>query len=104
MTIKKQKVYEGGCLCGAIRFSVTGPPLKPHTCSCHMCQKHSGSLTQVWVEFSQQQVKWNGSPATWRSSEFSSRSFCAECGSTLGAIDDEPVIALAIGTFDSPDT
>lgn len=104
MTSKKQKKYEGGCLCGNIRFSATGPVIKPHTCSCKICQKHSGSLTQVWVEFARKHVQWNGpggEPSTWRSSEFSSRSFCAKCGSTLGAIDDAPVIALAIGTFDS---
>jgi hypothetical protein len=31
----------------------------------------------------------------------SSRSFCAVCGSTLGAIDDKPVVALVLGSFDS---
>ncbi|MBW4579081.1 MAG: GFA family protein [Tildeniella nuda ZEHNDER 1965/U140] len=71
----KPKIYEGGCLCGNIRFVATGPALKPHTCSCRQCQRHSGSLTQMWVEFSQDQVEWTGTggkPATWRSSEWSS--------------------------------
>ncbi|MEW7008617.1 GFA family protein [Lentilitoribacter sp. EG35] len=96
-------VHVGGCLCGAIRFQAKGPALKPHTCSCKMCQRHSGSLTAVWVEFPKESVSWNGAggmPTTYRSSEYSSRAFCPVCGSTLGAIDDEPTIALLVGTFD----
>lgn len=99
------KTYKGGCLCGNIRFTVTGKPNKPHTCSCKMCQRHSGSLTQAWVEFNLIDVVWDGPggrPKTWRSSDYSSRSFCETCGSTLGAIDDKPIIALTLGVFDSP--
>ena len=100
----KPRIYEGGCLCGSVRFSATGPALKPHTCSCKLCQRHSGSLTLSWVEFPRDSVQWTGpggTPATWRSSDFSSRAFCSRCGSTIGAIDDQPVIALAIGAFDT---
>ena len=32
----------------------------------------------------------------------SSRAFCPTCGSTLGAIDDAPVVALVTGVFDKP--
>lgn len=99
-----RKTYEGGCLCGNIRFSASGPALKPHTCSCRLCQRHSGALTQVWVEFAREQVEWTGpggAPATWRSSQWSSRAFCPVCGSTIGAIDDEPTLAIAVGVLDS---
>jgi hypothetical protein len=98
------KRYNGGCLCGHIRFIATGPAGKPHTCSCKLCQRHSGALTVAWVEFAADQVQWSGpggAPATWRSSEWSSRAFCPRCGSTIGAIDDKPVIALALGGFDA---
>jgi hypothetical protein len=101
----KLKTYEGGCLCGNIRFTATGEVNWPHTCSCKMCQRHSGSLTLAWVEFAKDQVVWNGAggePAKWRSSAKSSRAFCPKCGSTLGAIDDSPVVALVLGSFDSP--
>ncbi len=96
--------YEGGCLCGNIRFKATGPGNWPHTCSCKMCQRHSGALTVAWVEFPRDSVEWTGpggTPRTWRSSERSSRAFCPDCGSTIGAIDDAPVIALVLGAFDS---
>ncbi|MEM9317946.1 MAG: GFA family protein [Pseudomonadota bacterium] len=98
-------IYEGGCLCGYIRFRAEGPALAPHTCSCRMCQRHSGALTLAWVEFPRDQVAWigpGGAPATYRSSEVSSRAFCPKCGSTIGAIDDAPVIAIATGVMDRP--
>lgn len=103
--MSKAKTYHGACLCGAIRFIATGPALNPHSCSCTLCQRHSGALTQAWVEFPRDSVQWVGSggpPATWRSSAFSSRAFCPNCGSTLGAIDDQPTVALVLGVFDAP--
>jgi hypothetical protein len=98
------KTYEGGCLCGNIRFKATGPALKPHTCSCKMCQRHSGALTLTWVEFPENSVTWNGpggKPSVYKSSKWSNRAFCSKCGSSLGAIDNAPTVALILGVFDS---
>lgn len=97
--------YTGGCLCGAIRFEAQGPAEKQHTCSCTQCRRHTGAFTVAWVEFQKSNVKWtgqDGTPATYRSSEWSSRVFCQQCGTSLGAIDDAPTIALLIGSFDKP--
>ncbi|MEM7599757.1 MAG: GFA family protein [Pseudomonadota bacterium] len=99
------KIFTGGCLCGDIRFEADGPPDFPHTCSCTMCQRHSGALTVAWVEFPRDKVRWTGplgAPSLWRSSDKSSRAFCPTCGSTIGAVDDAPVIALVTGIFDNP--
>lgn len=43
-----------------------------------------------------------GVPVTYRSSDYSSRVFGASCGSSIGAIDDAPTIALLVGSFDDP--
>ncbi|MBM7068164.1 GFA family protein [Actibacterium sp. 188UL27-1] len=99
------KSFEGGCLCGHIRFSVAGPLPVAHTCSCLICQRHTGSLTAIWLEVPADAVTWagpGGSPSVFRSSEMSCRAFCPICGSSIGAIDDAPVIALLTGTFDKP--
>jgi hypothetical protein len=96
-------IYKGGCLCGSIRYEALGPAGNPHACSCRFCQQHTGALTALWVEFPSDKVKWTGlggQPSTFRSSDYSSRAFCATCGSSLGAIDDDPTIALLIGCFD----
>lgn len=97
--------YSGGCLCGAVRFVATGEPGFPHDCSCRWCQRHTGSLSATWVEFDSADVAWVGSagaPALYRSSETSSRAFCGQCGSSIGAVDDAPVVALLVGSFDTP--
>ncbi len=99
------KELTGGCLCGHIRFAAKGAPGKPHTCSCHMCQRHSGAPTLVWVSYDKADVRWTGPggmPKLWRSSDISSRAFCSVCGSTLGAVDDGPTIGLLSGSFDRP--
>ncbi|EMF8046637.1 GFA family protein [Serratia marcescens] len=98
--------YNGGCLCGHIRFQAHGLPGNPHSCCCDFCRRHSGAPTLCWVEFPRQAVEWNGPggiPALYRSSPYSSRAFCPRCGSTLGAIDDEPTVALTTGSFDRAD-
>ncbi|WP_411753572.1 GFA family protein, partial [Serratia sp. (in: enterobacteria)] len=49
--------FSGGCLCGAIRFKATSPA-NPHTCSCDICQKHTGAQSAAWIEFSASNVQW----------------------------------------------
>ena len=100
-----EAVQAGGCLCGAVRFEVTGEGASPHGCACRNCQQHTGAPLAAWVEFARDQVRWTGvagAPAVYRSSAYSSRAFCATCGSSIGAIDDAPTIALLVGSFDDP--
>lgn len=99
------KRYTGGCLCGSVRFEVRGPAEKPHTCSCTMCQRHTGALTAAWVEFPKGAIAWTGpggAPSLFRSSDHSSRAFCPACGSSIGAVDNDPTVALLLGSFDKP--
>lgn len=59
----------------------------------------------VWVTYPAQAVVWDGpggAPQLWRSSAHSSRAFCPQCGSTLGAVDDAPTVGLVTGAFDRP--
>ena len=101
--MSKTKIYSGGCLCGAVRFEAKGPAERPHSCSCKMCQRHTGALTAAWVEFPRESVRWTGpggAPALYRSSETSSRAFCLVCGGSIGAVDDAPTLALLLGSFD----
>ncbi|MEJ8311633.1 GFA family protein [Agrobacterium larrymoorei] len=97
------RLRQGGCLCGSIRFETKAEPRNLHTCSCEICQRHSGATSLSWAEFDRDDVLWagpGGTPSTYRSSDYSSRAFCAACGSTLGAIDDDPIIALVWASFD----
>lgn len=41
------KQYPGSCLCGGVRFYLSGEPLKKVACYCDHCRKSSGGLGQM---------------------------------------------------------
>ena len=43
MTLDAEAPLEGGCTCGAVRFSLVGPPLFVHCCHCRWCQRETGA-------------------------------------------------------------
>lgn len=97
----KGKTYTGGCLCGAITFSITGKPDWPHYCSCTMCQTWSGAPLVGWVDFPAGSVTWlSGTPKRVRTTPKTERGFCADCGSGLFAQDDgSEMICMTIGSI-----
>ena len=40
----------GGCLCGDIRFRLTGAPYEVDYCHCHSCRKHTGAPVSVFAD------------------------------------------------------
>ena len=40
---------EGGCLCGAVRYSIGLPPLWVAHCHCSMCRRAQGAGFVTWV-------------------------------------------------------
>ncbi len=103
---KKPRTYEGGCLCGAIRYTVTAEPEFPHICSCTMCRRWSGAPTTAWVEFPLANFRWTGpggEPRYFRSSKKSQRGNCPKCGSAICVVDDGyDNISLVMGSLDRP--
>ncbi|RKG83007.1 GFA family protein [Corallococcus terminator] len=97
-------MHKGSCLCGAIRFEVTGPLRPPDACHCSRCRKQSGHF---WAstDVSRAALTIHGADRlTWfRSSEKVRRGFCSTCGSVL-FWDPLPkdTIAIAMGAFDAP--
>ena len=43
--------WEGGCMCGAVRFKVSVPPLATIACHCTGCQKLTASAFSLGVAF-----------------------------------------------------
>lgn len=74
----------GGCLCGEIRYRVTGPALDTCFCHCRMCQRWSGSPATVGSTYPVSAVQFTrGEPKHYKSSPFAERGFCGSCGSSL---------------------
>ncbi|MEZ2333914.1 GFA family protein [Mesorhizobium sp. RCC_202] len=94
----------GGCLCGSIRYRVTGKP-RVHYCHCDMCRRATGSAFAVLAWVPTASLSWlKHQPASRRSSPIAQRGFCPACGSSLTLSYDaqHQEIALHAGTFDTP--
>jgi hypothetical protein len=97
--------YEGGCLCGKVRFRVSAPMLDSGYCHCRMCQRNSGSPVIAFATFPVEAFGWiRGAPAVYASSANARRQFCAGCGSYMVfQRDDLPQeISVNVGAFDDP--
>lgn len=98
--------FEGGCLCGSIRYRATVPPIRGVICHCDMCRKHSGAPALAFVHFPVGSFEWvNAAPRWYRSSPFAERGFCPDCGSTLGMREEVlgDRVQVSVGSLDEPD-
>lgn len=97
---------QGGCLCGALRYSASEPPFAADYCHCRNCQKSTGTAVSVWMDFKASLVTWENSDALqeYQSSENTRRGFCGRCGSTLSYRDlrHPDYYSLAIASLDDP--
>jgi len=78
------KMHTGGCLCGAIRYQVSGPPLRAMICHCGQCRRQSGSALPTVIAWPRDKFAiTKGEPAGIRLSTFATRQFCRDCGTPL---------------------
>ena len=93
----------GGCLCGAVRFSLSGAHRPTHfgVCHCDMCRRWAGGpLLAVHVTVP---ITFEGEAhiATYRSSEWAERGFCGICGANLFyRFVKDGTHVLSLGIFD----
>ncbi len=100
--------YSGGCVCGAIRFTASGEPLRVTICHCRWCQRRTGTAFGTEVVFAIDQVAITGAPiGRYRHhSDLSGRwldlEFCGRCGANLGfTLEAAPGLrTLPAGSFD----
>jgi hypothetical protein len=81
-------IHEGGCLCGALRYRVTGQGLSLTACHCTECQRTSGSgfgLSWIVLRDAVQLVK--GTPRifekVYQDGRHKRQHFCGECGGRI---------------------
>lgn len=100
-----EPIFEGGCLCGAIRYRATASPLRGVICHCSMCRRHSGAPALAFVHFPSNAFTWKTEePARYPSSQYAQRGFCSHCGSTLSMHEQVlwDRVQICIGTLDHP--
>jgi len=104
--------FEGGCLCGAIRYRIARKHLNAVHCYCGMCRKAHGTAFSTHAVARPDQIEWlqgEGSLVSYESSPGAHRAFCPVCGTHLlvhgqtgdgtfavpaGTLDDDPALTL----------
>jgi hypothetical protein len=100
--------YEGGCLCGAVRYRLNAKPLTMTACHCDACKKMSGG-TNLFVitvprdSFEHLQGDVQRFRRTAESGNQSDVVRCATCGTRMWHEPQAfPVMTIAAGTLDDP--
>lgn len=92
---------EGGCLCGAVRFTCEGEPLNVRICHCRNCQKAMGSPFFARALYDQRAITFKGDTGHYPSSDHLDRVFCKQCGTRLFSWRRNGTAAgVALATFD----
>ena len=85
--------HAGGCLCGAVRYRVTGPSVWKALCYCESCTRAAGAPALAWAGFEKSRFEvLEGGLAIHESSPGVLRGFCARCGTTLTYQKDPEVL------------
>lgn len=110
-------MLRGSCLCGGVRYEITGPLKGALNCHCSMCRKAHGAAFRSRAGVKPADFRWvQGEELVtyYESSPGNHRGFCRVCGSPLlsrfdfdpswyglplGALDDDPGIKPLLHVF-----
>jgi len=108
LSIAEGETTQGGCLCGSIRYTLTGPALFVSQCCCKDCQKATGTGHTTIIGIHNSQLLLAGTPATYTNEGETggkvTRHFCGTCGGRLYTSGDLPgeFIMIQAGSLDDP--
>jgi len=99
-------MYKGGCLCGSVRFFITGPIRNIVYCHCSRCRKAQGSAfatNGIVAADDFELTKGAQNLTSYSSMPGRAKLFCRTCGSPiLSRNDADPdVVRVRIGTIES---
>ena len=80
--------YGGGCLCGALRYSIDAEPIRQLLCNCVDCQKQTGTAFVSGLMVPSDAVTVTGTLSIFampggQSGEPMHRRLCTKCGSPI---------------------
>jgi|JI10StandDraft_1071094.scaffolds.fasta_scaffold1512871_1 hypothetical protein len=98
----------GGCMCGAVRYSINSAPEFVIQCFCRDCQLATGTGHTTVVGVLDENFRVDGAPKTYTTTGDTGgkvvRHFCGTCGSRLFTSGDlpGPLRMVQSGTLDDP--
>lgn len=92
----------GSCLCGQVKFSLSGSPKVKALCHCTDCQKWCGAVASSNMIFGKDQLNITQGEDTLKSfgltadsGKTNSREFCGNCGTSLfSRLDSSPDVVV----------
>lgn len=101
---RPEAIRTGQCLCGSVRYTVSGPLRPVVMCHCSQCRRTTGHvMAATAARRSDFQITADENLRWYEASDRARRGFCARCGATLfwdGRKRD--FISIAAGTVDQP--
>lgn len=100
-------MHSGGCLCGAVRYEISGELAPIQVCHCSQCRKAQGGpfATNIPVPRSAfRLLSGESALAEYRASPEKKRVFCRTCGSPIYSARDAlpETLRVRAGTLDEP--
>jgi hypothetical protein len=95
----------GGCVCGKVRYALTGAPLLAYACHCHACQKRTGSAFSLAVVVRRADLELSGHTALQpyaTANGDQAHGVCPDCGARVWgyALAAPDYASIRGGTFD----
>lgn len=100
--------YDGGCLCGAVRWTLSARPLAINACHCNDCKKLTGATNLLMLLARRADFQHQGETHSYRKRADSGRELdirrCARCGTRLWhePLSSPALVFIAAGTLDDP--
>jgi hypothetical protein len=101
-----QTTLKGSCLCGAVKYEVSGEPRRFYHCHCSRCRKATGTGHASNLFLQPGALKWlsgEGEVRAFKVPEAKrfTNSFCATCGSRLPRqAKDADAVVIPAGSLD----
>jgi len=101
-------MYQGSCLCGAVRYQAL--EFQPHMAHCHctMCRKFHGAAFATFGEVKAEDFRWvkgEKDLQDYIAENGSTRRFCKHCGSSMSFEPENNInnfVEITLGTLDTP--
>ncbi len=96
--------HAGGCLCGDVRFTLRGKPVRATLCHCGTCRRLTGGPATAWGVWERSALDSLGGTAPYGLSPDVVRRFCSRCGAAVSFESEaEPdFVAISLALLDVP--
>jgi len=100
------QVHGGGCLCGAVRYTIRGASGWSAHCHCRSCQRATGAAFTTWIGVKTEHFQITaGQLSVYNSSAGVERGFCSKCGTSLTYVAEARwlgEVSILAPTLDDP--